>query len=115
MYLPFWQHMAVLVSYSISNNKTGLLTPQQIITGSQQMIISDLNHLETVAELDVLGAGVNFSVFNIANVCQDAYAIACGGKATANKGCASANTNANATNTSVLIQSNCVSDLAIDP
>jgi|GEM_PF-2106008 hypothetical protein len=79
------------------------------------MIISDLNYLETVAELDVLGAGVDFSVFNIANVCQDAYAYACGGKATANKGCASADTNANATNTSLLVQSNCVKDLAIDP
>jgi hypothetical protein len=79
------------------------------------MLISDLNHFETVAEAVVLGAGVNFSVFNTANLCQNAYAYACGGKATANKGGAYANTNANATNTSVLYQSNCVSDLAIDP
>ncbi len=79
------------------------------------MIISNLNHFETVAEADVLGAGVNFSVFNTANVSQYANAYAIGGKATANKGGASANTIATATNTSVLVQSNCVQDLAIDP
>jgi hypothetical protein len=85
------------------------------------MLISDLNHFETVAETVVMGAGcvpvagVNFSVFNTANLSQYANAYAIGGKATANKGGAYANTNANATNTSLLYQSNCVSDLAIDP
>ncbi|WP_017721418.1 hypothetical protein [Kamptonema formosum] len=79
------------------------------------MIISDLNHFEPISESDVLGAGVNLSAFNIADVYQSAYAIAFGGKATANKGSAYANTTAIATNTSVLLQSNSVKDVAIDP
>ncbi|WP_017721420.1 hypothetical protein [Kamptonema formosum] len=88
------------------------------------MIISELNHFETVAESDVVGAGysynppvsgVNLSAFNTAWVSQYATSFALGGKATANKGSAYANTTAISTNTSVLVQSNNVQDVAIDP
>ena len=79
------------------------------------MIISDLNHFETVSETDVVGAGVNLSAFNTAWVSQYATSFALGGKATANKGSAYANTTAISTNTSLLSQCNNVQDVAIDP
>ncbi|WP_017721423.1 hypothetical protein [Kamptonema formosum] len=79
------------------------------------MIISDLNHFETVAEAGVVGAGVNLSAFNIADVCQTAFSTALGGKATANKGSAYADTTAISTNSSMLYQSNNIQDVAIDP
>ncbi|WP_017721422.1 hypothetical protein [Kamptonema formosum] len=79
------------------------------------MIISDLNLFETVAESDVVGAGVDLSAFNTAWVSQYADAYALGGKATANKGSAYANTTAIATNYSELCQLNNIQDVAIDP
>ena len=79
------------------------------------MIISDLNLFETVAEAEVVGAGVDLSAFNKAWVSQYADAYALGGKATANKGSAYANTTAISTNTSLLSQCNNIQDVAIDP
>ena len=81
------------------------------------MIISDLNHLETVAESQGVIGGWTFafSVFNKADVDQKALAYAYSGKATANKGNADASASAYATNYSVIDQSNKVTDIAIDP
>jgi hypothetical protein len=62
--LPNWQHAKLLSFYSMFNNFKRVVSKRFILLRSKPMIITDLNHLETVSEgTEVRGGGGYYSYY----------------------------------------------------